>query len=141
MKKIIIIIAGILALVWGIERWNRADSGVSSQEQHSLVGFDSEPRSGSQFESEGTVVRVLEDDNNGSRHQRFIIRLASGQTVLVAHNIDIAPRIEGLSEGDTVSFSGVFEDNDKGGVLHWTHHDPAGKHVGGWIRHAGRIYE
>jgi molybdopterin converting factor small subunit len=140
MKKIILV-AGILVLVWGIERWNRTDSGVSSQEQHSLVGFDSEPRSGSQFESEGTVVRMLADDNVGSRHQRFIIRLASGRTVLVAHNIDLAPRIEDLSEGDTVSFSGEFEDNDKGGVLHWTHHDPAGKHIGGWIRHAGRIYQ
>ena len=92
MKKIIII-AGILVLVWGIERWNRTESDVSLQEQHSPVGFDSEPHSGSQFESEGTVVRMLADDNVGSRHQRFIICLASGRTILIAHNIDLAPRI------------------------------------------------
>jgi hypothetical protein len=140
MKKIIIV-AGILVLVWGIERWYRTSSDVSLSEQHAPAGLASEPRSGTQFESEGTVVRVLTDDNQGSRHQRFIVRLASGRTVLIAHNIDLAPRVKGLSEGDKVSFSGEFEDNNKGGVLHWTHHDPSGKHVGGWIRHNGRIYE
>ena len=37
------------------------------------------------LESSGTVMRVLADDDDGSRHQRFILRLGSGQTVLVAH--------------------------------------------------------
>jgi hypothetical protein len=84
---------------------------------------------------------VLPDDNEGSRHQRFIVRLASGRTVLIAHNIDLAPRVEGLTAGDSVEFSGEFENNDKGGVVHWTHHDPDGRHVGGWIKHGGRVYQ
>ena len=94
-----------------------------------------------QFESEGTVTRVLPDDTKGSRHQRFLVRLSTGRTVLIAHNIDLAPRVQGVSEGDTVSFSGEFEDNDKGGVVHWTHHDPSGRHVAGWIRHRGQVYQ
>lgn len=92
-------------------------------------------------EGKGTVVKILKDDNNGSRHQRFILRLDSGQTVLVTHNIDLAPRIEVLNEGDTVIFKGEFVSNDKGGVIHWTHLDPQGRHEGGWLKRNGKVYQ
>jgi hypothetical protein len=93
-----------------------------------------------QVEGEGTVTRVLPDDTNGSRHQRFIVELASGQTLLFAHNIDIAPRIDGLQPGDSIRFSGAYIWNENGGVIHWTHHDPQGRHVAGWIVHNGKTY-
>jgi len=92
-------------------------------------------------EGQGTVSRLLADDRDGARHQRFILRLASGQTLLVAHNIDLAPRVASLEQGDVVSFKGEYEWNPQGGVLHWTHRDPAGRHVGGWLRHDGRTYQ
>lgn len=57
-----------------------------------------------QLQSSGTVKVVLVDDNNGSRHQKFILQLQNGLTVLVAHNIDLNPRIDGLQKGDTVGF-------------------------------------
>lgn len=94
-----------------------------------------------QVEGEGTVVRLLADDTKGSRHQRFIVQLESGQTLLIAHNIDLAPRINGLEEGDSVRFNGEYEWNEKGGVVHWTHHDPRGKHVAGWVMHNGKTYQ
>ena len=94
-----------------------------------------------QVRSIGTVIKILADDNKGARHQKFIVKLASGQTVLIAHNIDLAPKINGLKEGDTVSFSGQYEYNDRGGVVHWTHHDPNGRHVGGWLKHQGKTYQ
>lgn len=97
--------------------------------------------SGIQVGGEGVVDRVLSDDNDGSRHQRFILRLASGQTLLIAHNIDIAPRIEALKRGDRVAFFGQYEWNDEGGVIHWTHHDPDGQHVRGWLKHNGTVYQ
>ncbi|MBI3432418.1 MAG: DUF3465 domain-containing protein [Hydrogenophilales bacterium] len=94
-----------------------------------------------QVTGQGTVVKVLRDDGSGSRHQRFIVRLDSGRTVLVAHNIDLAPRIDALRAGDTVAFSGEYEWNPKGGVIHWTHRDPHGRHPDGWIRHGGQTYQ
>lgn len=94
-----------------------------------------------QVEGEGTVVRVLPDDVNGARHQRFIVQLASGQTLLIAHNIDIAPRINALDVGDSVRFKGEYVWNAKGGVVHWTHHDPQGRHVAGWLIHNGNSYK
>ena len=53
---------------------------------------------------EGRVIQTLPDDSKPPRHQRFILRLASGQTLLVAHNIDLAPALESLSMGDRVQF-------------------------------------
>lgn len=94
-----------------------------------------------QVEVSAQVVKVLRDDNEGSRHQRFLIKLASDTTILVAHNIDLAPRVKDLQRGDTVTVFGEYIWNKKGGVLHWTHHDPNGHHTGGWIKHAGQIYQ
>jgi hypothetical protein len=98
-------------------------------------------RSNLQIAGQGTVVKVLPDDNNGSRHQRIIIRLESGRTLLLAHNIDLAQRIDTLRAGDIVAFYGEYEWNPKGGVIHWTHHDPQGRHPAGWIRHDGQTYQ
>ena len=94
-----------------------------------------------QVEGEGTVIRLLPDDLDPPRHQRFIVQLASGQTLLISHNVDLAPRIDGLNVGDSVSFNGEYEWNAKGGVIHWTHHDPQGRHVTGWIKHNGKTFK
>ncbi|WP_272975496.1 DUF3465 domain-containing protein, partial [Alcanivorax jadensis] len=77
----------------------------------------------------------------GSRHQKFILELASGQTILIAHNIDLAPRIPDLRDGESVSFYGEYEWNERGGVVHWTHHDPQGRHVDGWLKHDGKTFQ
>ena len=87
----------------------------------------------------GTVHRTLSDDNHGSRHQRFIVRLASGRTVLIAHNIDLAERVP-LAIGDPVIVRGEYEWTDKGGTIHWTHHDPKRWREGGWVEHGGVRY-
>ena len=94
-------------------------------------------RSNVQVTGAGVVLRLLADDNDGSRHQRFILRLADGQTVLVAHNIDLAPRLKAIARDDTLRFSGEYEWNENGGVIHWTHRDPAGRHTAGWLEHDG----
>jgi hypothetical protein len=98
-------------------------------------------QSGVLVEGNGEVIRVLSDDVDGDRHQRFVLRLGSGRTLLIAHNIDLAPRLPRLKEGDVVEFFGEYEWNDQGGVVHWTHKDPQGRHPAGWLKHAGRTYQ
>jgi hypothetical protein len=87
------------------------------------------------------VIKILPDDLKGSRHQKFIIRVSGGQTMLVAHNIDLAPRVKGLRKGDRIEFYGEYEWNERGGVLHWTHRDPRGRHIDGWLKHNGKTYQ
>jgi hypothetical protein len=89
----------------------------------------------------GVVTRILPDDLEGSRHQRFIMRVAGGHTVLVVHNIDLAARIEGLRAGDQVAVKGEYEWNEQGGLIHWTHRDPRSAHEDGWIDHGNLRYE
>lgn len=98
-------------------------------------------KSNLQVQGEGEVSRILADDRDGSQHQRFILTLSSGQTLLVAHNIDLAPRIDALRMGDRVSFWGEYEWNAQGGVIHWTHKDPQGVHENGWLKHKGQQYD
>lgn len=94
-----------------------------------------------QVQSIGRVKAVLRDDNEGSRHQKFILALDNGLTVLVAHNIDLAPHIDNLRKGDTVEFFGEYEYSNQGGVMHWTHHDPKRRHQDGWLKHNGKTYQ
>lgn len=94
-----------------------------------------------QVRSIGTVIKILADDNKGARHQKLIVKLASGQTVLIAHNIDLARRINSINIGDSIEFYGEYEWNAKGGIVHWTHHDPAGRHKDGWLKHNGVLYK
>ena len=95
---------------------------------------------GSWIEDTGFVRKLIPDDNDGSRHQRFVIEIAGGQTLLIAHNIDLAKRVP-VGMGDRVRFRGMYEWNDLGGLVHWTHHDPHGVEDGGYVQYRTRRYE
>lgn len=94
---------------------------------------------GTWIEGTGVVLRLIADDNDGARHQRFILDLRNGQTVLMAHNIDLADRVP-VGLGDRVYFRGMYEWNEQGGLVHWTHHDPLGIEDGGFIRYRAKVY-
>lgn len=150
MKKLLLAGAAVAALYFGLGQSGvlRQFTGkpatqvrVTPAQSDKPGNAFTEQESGSQVTGEGTVTKLLSDDNEGSRHQRFILTLTSGQTLLVAHNIDLAPRLTSLKTGDAVAFHGVFEWNAKGGVIHWTHRDPSGRHQPGWLKHAGQTYQ
>lgn len=95
--------------------------------------------SGTWIEITGFVRRLLSDDSDGSRHQRFIVDIGAGRTLLIAHNTDLAERIP-LGIGDRVRVRGMYEWNDLGGLMHWTHHDPLGVEDGGFVRYRRKEY-
>ena len=146
MKKIILISAIVLAAVYFgfaqnksvsihnfVETNHNSDKIIDSAFKNRKNNF--------QIGGQGVVINILSDDLSGTRHQRFIVKLSSGQTLLIAHNIDLAPRVISLRKGDKVFFFGVYEWNSKGGTIHWTHHDPEGRHTAGWIKHNGKKYQ
>lgn len=131
MRKLSISIFVVFALL----QWTNIAEAITLKEAYQSQ------KSNVQVKGKGTVIRILRDDNNGSRHQKFILKLALGQTILIAHNIDLAPRVSSIAKGDLVQFYGEYEWNNKGGVVHWTHRDPNNKHINGWLKHEGHMYQ
>ena len=119
----------------------RQDAAVQADQRVATTPALAPASSHTQVQGVGLVTRLLPDDENGSQHQRFIIRLPSGQTLLIAHNTDLAPAITHLRVGDTIEYSGEYEWNPKGGVVPWTHRDPAHQHADGWLKHDGRMFQ
>lgn len=137
-----------IAIVVGLSYFVLGESSLVRRSYNEVTASDSAiaeayegRKSDLQVGGSGEVIRILSDDVDGDRHQRFILRLGSGQTLLIAHNIDLAPRLSALNEGDLVEFFGEYQWNDQGGVIHWTHRDPQGRHVAGWLKHRGRTYQ
>ena len=116
------------------------DNLRASRGEDAVLAAFREGRSEVIVEFTGRVTRMLADDLEEPRHQRFIVALPSGHTLLVAHNIDLAPYVP-VQPDDTVEIKGQYEWGEEGGVIHWTHHDPKGWREGGWIRVDGRKYE
>lgn len=142
-KAVLAVVVLALALVAYL-RWTAAplpairpvvEQGGSSV-QHALENHSR----GVEVEGAGTVAAILPDDVEGSRHQRFLVRLDSGTTVLISHNIDLAPRVSSLRTGDPVTFRGEYVWNPKGGLVHWTHRDASGHHEAGWLKHNGETF-
>jgi hypothetical protein len=101
-----------------------------------------EHRSNVEVTADGQVTRLLTDDHGpDGTHQRFIVRLGGlDQTVLIDNNVDIGRRAA-VAVGDAVTVHGEYVWNDQGGLIHFTHHDPAHTHEGGWIDAKGVRYE
>ncbi|MCU4676818.1 DUF3465 domain-containing protein [Catenovulum sp. 2E275] len=147
-KRVFALVFNILIVSLSCLQLANANPLNSSQQSQITHGFEQQllaafnnKQSDLQIAGWGKVTRLLADDLKGSRHQRFIIRLNTGQTILIAHNIDLAPKIQTLKVGDTVEFYGEYEWNKQGGVIHWTHDDPNNKHPHGWLKHNGQLYQ
>ncbi|HIG65180.1 MAG TPA: DUF3465 domain-containing protein [Methyloprofundus sp.] len=152
MKKLLILL--ITGVLFAVEAYQQQDISApedilqdfettkkAATDNIALKRAYKQEQSDLQVQGSGIVVKSVRDDLKGSRHQKFILRVAPGLTVLVAHNIDLAPKIEDLKKGATVEFNGEYEWNARGGVIHWTHKNPGNYHESGWLKHNGRTYQ
>lgn len=104
---IILLIAAYFGLDLSGHKQNQSPSSVMPEAQHTETtlsnnGADTikaayeQRQSNVQVQGSGRVKAILRDDNDGSRHQKFILVLKNGLSILVAHNIDLAPKIPNL---------------------------------------------
>ena len=131
---------GLLVLVL---LWREFGPGLpvdTSLGEGAIAQLYAQKQSSAMVEIEARVDRILPYDIKDIPHQRFILKLANGHTLLVAHNLDLADRVP-LDEWDLVRVRGEYEYNPQGGVVHWTHRDPGLGIKHGWIEHRGVRYE
>lgn len=116
-------------------------SATASMDAGAIAEAFAAHRNVPQVQGSGVVVKVLKDDTKGLQHQKFLLKVSDNITILIAHNIDLAARVEDIHEGDLISFKGEYIYTPKGGTVHWTHKDPRGNHQAGWLKHNGKTYE
>ncbi len=86
-----------------------------------------------------TAPRFFYGSNTHCMHEAFDAQTASG-SVEIVDNVGIAPRVP-VQPGDRIEVRGeMVHDPGRMPVVHWTHHDPAGRHEDGFIRYRGRVY-
>ncbi|MFQ5912800.1 MAG: DUF3465 domain-containing protein [Nitrospinota bacterium] len=141
-RRIARVAAPVLILLWAVAGPAVLIAGPKAPVRTSELSAEDAfrlRRSGVFLTAQGRVVRILKDDRKGVSHQRFILRLESGLTLLILHNTFVAARVP-VRLGGRLRVRGEYRWNAKGGLLHFTHR-PAGrargrpgKGLGGWIR-------
>ena len=96
---IVVVIVLLAVIYWGLDfkqkqntthdvRAQQRSIEVVIDDQQQIMQAYQQQRSNVQVQAQGIVKAVLPDDNEGSRHQKMILKLENGLTVLIAHNID-----------------------------------------------------
>jgi hypothetical protein len=91
----------------------------------------------------GKIVALLGTQEGPSgNHEGFLLKLDGDCDLLlrVETNVDLTGPVP-LERGETVEVKGEYEFEPLGGVVHWTHHDPAGRHIDGYVLAAGKLYQ
>jgi len=102
-------------------------------------------RSKIEVTASGSVARILGTRVGPSgAHEGFLLHLRGsagrGLTVRIEDNVDLTGPIP-LAAGDTVEVRGEYIYDPRGGLIHYTHLDPRGRHAAGYVRVNGKIYD
>jgi hypothetical protein len=92
--------------------------------------------------AQGTVTRDFGvRPGRESAHEGFLLRLSSdcNLVVRVEANTDFTGAFA-VRPGQPVEVRGEYEYYSRGGVIHWTHRDPRGRHPDGFIQTNGHQY-
>ncbi len=90
-------------------------------------------------EAPAKVVWVYPEVDENVRYQEFAVRLENGHRMRIRHSLDEARRVP-LQKNLEIRFRGEFDWTSDGGLIHWTHDDPAGLRDAGWIEVDGKRY-
>jgi hypothetical protein len=119
-----------------------ACAAAQSPDDRTVCTVYSSGKSRVEVVADGTVTRVLGvQQGRVSPHEGFLFRLGSScnLVVRVEANTDFTGPIP-LAPGQHVVVKGEYEYYPLGGVIHWTHSDPRGRHEGGYIETGGKTY-
>lgn len=86
------------------------------------------------------VTKLLPDDRNGLKHQKWEARLSNGEVIQVVYNSDMGDRVP-VKIGDKFGVGGQFVwGRQRMGVMHWLHEDKREKRPDGYVFFNGTVY-
>jgi len=134
------LITGISTLLFASWAWQsmpgyKIEPGYGAVEKAYL-----NQQSGAMVEVSGQVTRILTDDKDDLQHQKFVIRLQNGQSLLVVHNTVDAEQVPIVIHNE-VTVRGEYSWTEPGGLIHWTRRDHSAERRHGWIEYQGRKYD
>ncbi len=102
-------------------------------------------RSRVEVTANGAIARIFgAREGPSGTHLGFLLHLAGseghGLTVRVEDNLDLTGPIP-LDEGEAAIVRGEYIYDSRGGLIHYTHRDPRGRHDAGYVQAGGRIYQ
>lgn len=119
-----------------------ACSAAQTPNDSAVCAAYSSGRSQTEVVAAGRVTRIFGiRPGRSSPHEGFLLSLDAGcrLVVRVEVNTDFTGPIA-LSSNQRVVVKGEYEYYPRGGVIHWTHHDPRGRHENGYIDAGGTMY-
>lgn len=132
----------VLAMVTGVAACAGGGGGAGNAAVYDAWRYQ---RSRVEVTADGSVARILGTRRGPSGlHEGFLLHLAGsagrGLTVRVESNIDLTGPIP-LRSGEAAEIRGEYIFDPRGGLIHYTHLDPRGRHAAGYVRVDGRIYQ
>jgi hypothetical protein len=122
--------------------WLCACATTQAPDDRAVCAAYAGDRSAVEVVAAGKVTRLFGiAQGRSSPHEGFLMRLDSGcdLVVRVEVNTDFTGAIP-LSADQRIVVKGEYEYYPRGGVIHWTHHDPRGRHENGYIDANGTMY-
>jgi hypothetical protein len=138
-KNLLVLIALAITLGVVLKPMFVEQFGLARNDMDKIAAATRDQQSNIIVEFEAVVLRTLPDDIGNVTHQNFLTKLENGHTLLIAHNLDLAARVP-VSAMDKIRIRGEYDWSYRGGLIHWTHHDPNGQREGGWIKLDGQTY-
>ncbi|HIP75819.1 MAG TPA: DUF3465 domain-containing protein [Psychromonas hadalis] len=98
-------------------------------------------RGGEMVSSLGRIIKLLEDQTSPYLAQLILIRLNSGQKLIIKHNLKASTKIADLKVGEMIKFKGVYRWNSRGGMVVSTFENKQHPKRSGWVKFADKTYQ
>ncbi|KPU82850.1 hypothetical protein JI57_03275 [Psychromonas sp. PRT-SC03] len=91
--------------------------------------------------AQGRVINSLPLQSKPYLAQLFLVRLISGQKIIIKHNIETGRALPAVEDGSLLFFKGLYKWNHKGGMIVFTTKKNNQNKLSGWLKYNEITYQ
>lgn len=122
-----------------------ADDAVSSLDEKAdsvaYLGFLYKSQRSAKVSAQGHLIRRLPEQLSPYRAQLFLVRLTSGQKLIIKHDIEMGEALPDIKKGALLFFKGLYKWNRKGGFIIFTTQKNRENNLSGWLKYKEITYQ